>query len=44
VLLESGGILQLQANGESVNAASLKKFAQALKLGDLDSYLKGGKS
>lgn len=44
VLLESGGILQLQANGESVNAAALKKFAQALKLGDLDSYLKGSKS
>lgn len=43
VFLESGSILQLQAGDDSVDGGSLKKFAQGLKLGELDSYLKGGK-
>jgi hypothetical protein len=40
VFLESGSLLQLRA-GEGVDGATLKKFAEGLKVGDLDSYLKG---
>ncbi len=40
VFLESGSLLQLTAS-EGVDAASLKKFAEGLKIGELDSYLKG---
>ncbi len=43
VFLDSGSILQLQTSDESIDGASLKKFAQGLKLGDLDTYLKGSK-
>ena len=40
VLLESGSILQLNAD-EGVDGPTLKKFAEALKIGALDNYLKG---
>jgi hypothetical protein len=29
--------------GDGVNGESLKKFAEALKIADLDAYLKGAK-
>ena len=41
VVLESGQILSLR--GKGVDAAALKSFAEAMKIGDIDSYLKGGK-
>jgi hypothetical protein len=40
VFLESGSLLQITGS-EGVDAAALKKFAEALKIGELDSYLKG---
>lgn len=43
VLLESGSVLQIRSSDEGVDGALLKKFAQGLKIGDLDSYLAGGK-
>lgn len=43
VFLESGSILQLSAD-EGIDGAALKKFAEALKVADLDSYLKGAKN
>ena len=42
VFLESGSVLQL-TTGEGVDGPALKKFAEALKIGDLDTYLKGAK-
>jgi hypothetical protein len=44
VLLESGSVLQIRSSDESVDGATLKKFAQGLKVADLDSYLGGGKA
>jgi len=44
VFLESGSILQLRASDESIKGDVLKKFAQGLKLGELDNYLKGSKA
>lgn len=44
VLLESGSVLQIRSSDESVDGATLKKFAQGLKIADLDSYLGGGKA
>jgi hypothetical protein len=43
VFLESGSMLQLRSSDESVDSATLKKFAQGLKIGELDDYLKGSK-
>ncbi len=40
VFLESGSILKLSSS-EGVDGAALKKFAEGLKVADLDSYLKG---
>jgi hypothetical protein len=40
VFLESGSLLQLSAS-EGVDGATLKKFAEGLKVADLDAYLKG---
>jgi hypothetical protein len=40
VFLESGSILKLSA-GDGIEGATLKKFAEALKIAELDSYLKG---
>lgn len=40
VFLESGSLLQLTGS-EGIDAAALKKFAEGLKIGELDSYLKG---
>lgn len=42
VFLDSGSILQLRSS-EGVDSDTLKKFAEGLKLTDLDSYLKGAK-
>jgi len=42
VFLESGSMLQLRSSDESVDGATLKKFAQGLKIGELDDYLRGG--
>jgi len=42
VFLESGSVLQL-TTGDGVDGPALKKFAEALKIGDLDTYLKGAK-
>jgi hypothetical protein len=42
VFLESGAVLQLTTD-EGVDGPALKKFAEALKIGDLDTYLKGAK-
>jgi len=42
VFLESGAVLQLTTD-EGVDGPALKKFAEALKIGDLDNYLKGAK-
>lgn len=42
VFLESGAVLQLTTD-EGVDGPTLKKFAEALKIGDLDNYLKGAK-
>ena len=42
VFLESGSVLQL-TTGDGVDGPALKKFAEALKIGDLDNYLKGAK-
>lgn len=43
VFLESGSMLSLRSSDESVDGATLKKFAQGLKVGELDSYLQGSK-
>jgi hypothetical protein len=43
VFLESGSIIRL-STGEGVDGAALKKFAEGLKVADLDAYLKGAKS
>ncbi|MCC6954488.1 MAG: hypothetical protein IT290_10250 [Deltaproteobacteria bacterium] len=40
VVLESGQIMTIQ--GKGVDVATLKTFAEALKIGDIDNYLKGG--
>lgn len=40
IFLESGSILKL-SSGEGVDGPALKKFAEGLKVADLDSYLKG---
>ncbi len=40
VFLESGSLLQLRA-AEGVDGPTLKKFAEGLKVADLDAYLKG---
>lgn len=42
VFLDSGSIVQLRS-GDGVKGDFLKKFAEALKLAELDSYLKGAK-
>ena len=42
VFLESGSVLQLTTS-EGVDGPALKKFAEALKIADLDNYLKGAK-
>ena len=42
VFLDSGSIVQLRTS-EGVDGATLKKFAEGLKLSDLDGYLKGAK-
>jgi hypothetical protein len=42
VFLESGAVLQLTTGG-GVDGPALKKFAEALKIADLDTYLKGAK-
>lgn len=42
VFLDSGAILQLRS-GEGVDGAGLKKFAEGLKISDIDTYLKGAK-
>jgi hypothetical protein len=43
IFLESGALMQL-TTGEEVNGETLKKFAEALKIGELDTYLKGAKN
>ena len=43
IFLESGSLLQLSTS-EGVDGPALKKFAEGLKIADLDSYLKGAKS
>lgn len=43
VFLDSGSILQLRSS-EGVDSDTLKKFAEGLKLTELDSYLKGAKA
>lgn len=40
VYLDSGAVLQLDAE-DGVSAETLKKFAEAIKVGELDTYLKG---
>ena len=40
IILESGSILKLEMNN-SADKATLEKFAQALKVGEIDTYLKG---
>jgi hypothetical protein len=42
IFLESGSLLTLSAS-EGVDGPALKKFAEALKISDLDTYLKGSK-
>lgn len=42
IFLDSGSMMTISA-GEGVDAAALKKFGEALKLSDLDAYLKGSK-
>ncbi len=42
IFLESGSLLQLSTS-EGVDGPALKKFAEGLKVADLDSYLKGAK-
>jgi len=42
VFLDSGAILKLDASN-GVDAATLKSFAEGLKIGTVDSYLKGSK-
>jgi hypothetical protein len=42
VFLDSGSIVQLRSS-DGVDGATLKKFAEGLKLGELDGYLKGAK-
>ena len=44
IFLESGSILQLRAGDDTIKGPDLKKFAQGLKVADLDGYLKGSKS
>ncbi len=41
--LESGALMQL-TTGDGVNGDALKKFAESLKLAELDAYLKGAKN
>ena len=43
VFLDSGSVVTLKT-GEGVDGAALKKFAEGLKLPELDSYLKGAQS
>jgi hypothetical protein len=43
IYLESGSIVRL-TTGEGVNGQTLKKFAEGLKVADLDAYLKGSKN
>ncbi len=42
IFLESGSVMQL-STGDGVDGPALKKFAEGLKIADLDSYLKGAK-
>jgi hypothetical protein len=42
IFLESGSLLQLSTS-EGVDGPALKKFAEGLKVADLDAYLKGAK-
>lgn len=42
VFLESGSVVTIRT-GDGVDAATLKKFAEVVKLAELDSYLKGVK-
>jgi hypothetical protein len=42
VFLDSGSIVQLRTS-DGVDGPALKKFAEGLKLADLDGYLKGAK-
>lgn len=42
IFLESGSVMQL-STGDGVDGPALKKFAEGLKITDLDSYLKGAK-
>ncbi len=43
VFLDSGSVVTLKT-GDGVDGAALKKFAEGLKLSELDSYLKGAKA
>ncbi|MEY4701400.1 MAG: hypothetical protein RL326_1587 [Pseudomonadota bacterium] len=43
VFLDSGSVVTLKT-GDGVDGAALKKFAEGLKLTELDSYLKGSKA
>ncbi len=43
IFLESGALMQL-STGDGVNGDALKKFAESLKIAELDTYLKGAKS
>lgn len=43
IFLESGALMQL-TTGDGVNGDALKKFAESLKIAELDTYLKGAKS
>jgi hypothetical protein len=42
IFLDSGSVVSIKT-GDGVDAATLKKFAEGVKLAELDSYLKGGK-
>lgn len=42
IFLESGSVMQI-STGDGVDGPALKKFAEGLKIADLDSYLKGAK-
>ena len=41
VFLDSGSILKVEGNG--VDAATIKSFAEGLKISNLDNYMKGSK-
>ncbi|MEY4668838.1 MAG: hypothetical protein RL518_1537 [Pseudomonadota bacterium] len=44
IFLESGALMQLTSSGEGVDGEALKKFAEGLKIAELDTYLKGSKN